>query len=741
MNSFTKRRSGHLRLARTVLALALLFGLAVSSVYSQPPNAYWHEARSWAAADLGLARINGLAFDAASGQFHIWGEQGGLNRPAASSVRVNLAGDVLGVDEANAGPVAALAGSPNAALDAATGDLYTVAADGRAILVSNNDGQTVGVLDVSELDDFEPQVLLIAPSGDPTDEPATSSLYVLDKGAHGESDRIVELYLRAPPATVLQAPAQGPSPAAVLQFRTVRTSLWSPPSPDPAGVDYHPGLQQLVIGDGEVEETGVFQGVNIFRATRAGQLAGTCDVTDFSDEPVGVAVNPTNGSIFISDDNADEVFEVHLGPDKAYCTADDSVTSIDARAYGSQDPEGIAFGQGKLFIADGLGAELYIVSPGPNGIFDGRSPTGDDVLVNHFDTNALGIRDPEGVGFHPQRQTLFFVSRLERESLFEVSLAGKVINVFNIGPLNTVLPSGVGIGPSTQVAGKMSAYIVDRMLDNDTHPNENDGRLYEVTLANLPPLPQSGPIYISHAAATSVALGLPRTGDEDILRYDGQAWSLFFDGSDVGLTTRDLDAFHIVDADSILMSFMEPGAIGSLGVVDDSDIVRFDATSLGNNTAGNFSLYFDGSDVLLTTAAEDVDAIDLLPDGRLVLATVGAFGVNGLSGRADELVAFTPTTLGANTAGTWSLYFDGSDVGIKPTANIDGVDVAANGDIYLTTAANINLAGSVVADEDVFICRPTTLGANTGCNFEPALYFDGSAWGLGADDVDAIQIP
>jgi hypothetical protein len=453
-----------------------------------------------------------------------------------------------------------------------------------------------------------------------------------------------------------------------------------------------------------------------------------------------VAVNPVTGSIFISDDNADEVFEVHLGADNRYCTADDTLTSIDARAYGSQDPEGIAFGQGKLFISDGLGAELYTVSPGPNGIFDGRSPTGDDVLVNHFDTNALGIRDPEGVGFHPQRGTLFFVSRLERESMFEVTLAGAIVNVFNVGPLNAVVPSGLGIGPSSQTAGKMSAYIVDRMVDNDTNPNENDGRLYEVTLVSLPPLPQPGPIYISHAANTSIALGLPRTGDEDILRFDGQSWSLFFDGSDVGLTARDLDAFHIVDANTILMSFMEPGAIGTLGVVDDSDIVRFDATSLGNNTAGNFSWYFDGSDVLLTTAAEDIDAISLLPNGRLVLATFGAFGVGGLSGRPDELLVFTPTSLGANTAGTWSLYFDGSDVGIKPTANIDGVSVAANGDIYLTNAANITLAGSAIADEDVYVCRPTSLGANTGCNFQP-LYFDGSAWGLGADDVDAIQAP
>ena len=37
-------------------------------------------------------------------------------------------------------------------------------------------------------------------------------------------------------------------------IRTVQTSLWSPPSPDPSGIAYRPDTGQLITCDAEVEE-------------------------------------------------------------------------------------------------------------------------------------------------------------------------------------------------------------------------------------------------------------------------------------------------------------------------------------------------------------------------------------------------------------------------------------------------------------------------------------------------------
>jgi hypothetical protein len=44
-------------------------------------------------------------------------------------------------------------------------------------------------------------------------------------------------------------------------------------------------------------------------------------------------------------------------------------------------------------------------------------------------------------------------------------------------------------------------------------------------------------------------------------------------------------------------------------------------------------------------------------------------------------------------------------------------------------------------DEDVFVCVPTSLGTTTACTFSSTLYFDGSTWGLSANDIDGFQLP
>lgn len=43
-------------------------------------------------------------------------------------------------------------------------------------------------------------------------------------------------------------------------------------------------------------------------------------------------------------------------------------------------------------------------------------------------------------------------------------------------------------------------------------------------------------------------------------------------------------------------------------------------------------------------------------------------------------------------------------------------------------------------DEDFFICTPTSLGGMTACNYSTSLYFDGSVYGLDANDVDGIDL-
>ncbi|HKY54733.1 MAG TPA: choice-of-anchor Q domain-containing protein [Anaerolineales bacterium] len=248
------------------------------------------------------------------------------------------------------------------------------------------------------------------------------------------------------------------------------------------------------------------------------------------------------------------------------------------------------------------------------------------------------------------------------------------------------------------------------------------------------------PLYLSLTSNQTV--GGIASADEDILRFDGRNWGLFFDGSDVGVGGSDLFGFSIVDSDTILMSFSSALTLNGMSVTP-RDVVQFDATSLGSNTAGTFSMYLNGIDVGLDVAAENIDSVSLLPDERVLISTTGNPAVPGLTGGRDEdVLAFTPTSLGTNTSGSWSLYFDASDVGLGETSaeDVDALDVTFDGGIYLSTVGDFIVNGIVGTDEDVFVCAPTLLGNVTSCNYLPALYFDGSTWGLTTNDVDAFDL-
>ncbi|NNJ12715.1 right-handed parallel beta-helix repeat-containing protein, partial [Chloroflexales bacterium ZM16-3] len=262
------------------------------------------------------------------------------------------------------------------------------------------------------------------------------------------------------------------------------------------------------------------------------------------------------------------------------------------------------------------------------------------------------------------------------------------------------------------------------------------------TSTPVPPT-ESDVIYLSSTSGGTV--GGVAFDDEDVLAYDtgNGAWSLYFDGSDVGLgrtNIQDVTAFRLMDDGSILFSFVVATVVPGLGVVDGSDIVRFVPTTLGTTTAGSFEWYFDGSDVGLTRVAERIDTIGTLPDGRLLISTTGSFSVPGVSGSDEDLVAFTPTSLGANTAGSWSLYFDGSDVGLSSASeDVNGVWVnPATGAIYLTTLGSFSVSGLSGDGSDIFVCTPSSLGSTTACAF--SMYWDGSRNGFAGETVDGIGV-
>lgn len=255
-----------------------------------------------------------------------------------------------------------------------------------------------------------------------------------------------------------------------------------------------------------------------------------------------------------------------------------------------------------------------------------------------------------------------------------------------------------------------------------------------------PPADQS--LFITLGSGTTVG-GLS-VANEDVLAFDGANFDVSFDGSDVGLAPLRIDAFSWLDAGSLLLSFDKAGTVpGIVGTVDDSDIVWFEATSLGPTTSGTFTPYVDGSDVGLTKDAHDVDAIEILSDGRILLSTTGAVVLPGTTALDEDLLAFTATSLGETTAGSFSLSFDGSDVGLGETGeDVDALAIDALGRFNLSATDAFAVPDVAGQDEDVFVFTPTLLDPPlTEGSFAPSLLFDGSSFGLGGNDVFAVDLP
>ena len=282
---------------------------------------------------------------------------------------------------------------------------------------------------------------------------------------------------------------------------TTDVSLFVPSSPDPSGITYIPNSNSLLMVDSEADEWDSYTGENLYPVDLSLRQMGRWTAFPFTNEPTGLEYNPINNHLFVSADLGDKIFDLDPGADGLYRTSDDIVTSLDTKAFDSDDPEGVAFDSrnGVLFVADGRTSEIYRISPGRNGRFDGVAPLGDDEIT-HFDTSTFGIRDPEGIAYSPTTGTLFVVGP-PGKIMLEMTTEGQIARIIDISEAKPTFPAGVTVAPASNDPEMTSVYITDRGLSLLNLPDSNDGRLYELS---LPPVtPGNRPPVVSAAADLS----------------------------------------------------------------------------------------------------------------------------------------------------------------------------------------------------------------------------------------------
>jgi formylglycine-generating enzyme required for sulfatase activity len=193
----------------------------------------------------------------------------------------------------------------------------------------------------------------------------------------------------------------------------------------------------------------------------------------------------------------------------------------------------------------------------------------------------------------------------------------------------------------------------------------------------------------------------------------------------------------VSSAPELWIAFKTATAVPGLGTVQDEDIVVRDTAS------GSWSLRFDGSDVGLSGLT--IDGLAVLPDGDLLLSFTNNSTVPGLLGGPsgnivyrNDIVRFSPSSLGPATGGTFTFHFDGSDVGLTTSSeNVDGIALTQDGKLIISTLGIISGSGASGNGEDLFVFNASSLGASTAGNF--TMLFDGSDVGLSTqENVDAV---
>jgi hypothetical protein len=217
----------------------------------------------------------------------------------------------------------------------------------------------------------------------------------------------------------------------------------------------------------------------------------------------------------------------------------------------------------------------------------------------YFDASDVGITRSDLNAFHIRADGSVLMSY--SSTLTVPGLTGGP-NGESVDENDVFLFTPTSTGDTT--AGSLSFYFDGSDVGLDTSGEDIVG-LHEFT---------DGSLGISTGSSPTVP-GLSGIRDEDVIRFTGAygsatsgAWSLYFDGSDVGFTTSgdDLDAisFHN-DIDLLFSTKHAYSAAGGAG--DDEDISRFVGT-YGDPTSGSVTLEVDLSTFGIDPAV-DVDGL------------------------------------------------------------------------------------------------------------------------------------
>jgi len=272
-------------------------------------------------------------------------------------------------------------------------------------------------------------------------------------------------------------------PLSPLVVQTIDTTKWPNPSPDPAGLAWVPGATPgtgtLLMSDSEIDETPFFRPDNLFVLNTSGRFDHSVSLRSFTSEPTGLAYDPLDGHLFISDDVARKVFEVDPSNPSTL------ISSFSTLSFGANDTEDIGFDPvtGHLLVIEGEQGTQH-----PRTIFE-VTTTG--TVVGTVQLPAA-IGDPEAIAYDSTRN-VYYMGGETSADIFVVSRDGQILDTITLlesygrPDARRALVKGLTLAPSSDPnddPSTMSLWVADYGADQFM-----DGRLFEIQLSPTSALP------------------------------------------------------------------------------------------------------------------------------------------------------------------------------------------------------------------------------------------------------------
>jgi hypothetical protein len=243
---------------------------------------------------------------------------------------------------------------------------------------------------------------------------------------------------------------------------------WPYGAGDPSGIAYVPGLDLLFISDSEHDEAPYNSPINLFATRLDGTFVDSFSMRSFTREPTGLAYNPFNGLLYISDDDADKIFIVNpLDPTT-------KIGEINLKPLSIKDAEDpvIDTVTGHIFMLDGATRSFIEL-------------TATGVLVDKT-VLSTEIKDPEALAYDSANDVFYMAGGATRGTIFQTDRDGQILASFDLlnaytSPITGGRPKikGLEIAPSSDPndGNRMSLFATDYGVDQSP-----DGRVIEVDL-------------------------------------------------------------------------------------------------------------------------------------------------------------------------------------------------------------------------------------------------------------------